>query len=79
LFDKYSPISEGDKMNSFEDRLPRNKFDFERVNKIKNMKKKDVIPILPGLLEWIQDMNWAIAPEVAEILLSFPKENSSYN
>jgi Domain of unknown function (DUF5071) len=61
-------------MNSFEDRLPRNKFDFERVNKIKNMENKDIIPLLPGLLEWIEDMNWAIASEVVEILLAFPKE-----
>lgn len=54
--------------------LPRNKFDFERVHKIKKMNRAEIVPLLPGLLEWIQDMNWAIAPEVTKILLSFPKE-----
>jgi hypothetical protein len=61
-------------MNNYDEKLPRDKFDFERVNKIKNSDKKDIIPLLPGLLEWIQDMNWPIAPEIAEILLTFPKE-----
>lgn len=61
-------------MPNLDDRLPRNKFDFERVNNIKKMEKKDIIPLLPGLLEWIQDMNWPIAPEVTEILIVFPKE-----
>ncbi|MFD2114795.1 DUF5071 domain-containing protein [Paenibacillus yanchengensis] len=61
-------------MMTFENKLPRNKFDFERVNTIKKMNKKDIVPLLPGLLEWMQDMNWPIAPEVANILISFPKE-----
>ncbi|HLO11824.1 MAG TPA: DUF5071 domain-containing protein, partial [Pseudoneobacillus sp.] len=26
------------------------------------------------LLEWIQDMNWPIAKEVADILITFPEE-----
>lgn len=38
------------------------------------MEKEDIIPLLPRLLEWIQDMNWAIAPEVVEILIAFPEE-----
>jgi hypothetical protein len=62
------------KMNNYDEKLPRDKFDFERVNKIKKSEKKDIIPLLPGLLEWIQDMNWPIAPEIAEILMTFPKE-----
>jgi hypothetical protein len=61
-------------MNNYDEKLPRDKFDFERVNKIKKSEKKDIIPLLPGLLEWIQDMNWPIAPEIAEILMTFPKE-----
>jgi hypothetical protein len=61
-------------MNNYDEKLPRDKFDFGRVNKIKKSEKKDIIPLLPGLLEWIQDMNWPIAPEIAEILMTFPKE-----
>ncbi|MBO0603552.1 DUF5071 domain-containing protein [Sporosarcina sp. E16_3] len=65
-------------MNNFDERLPRNKFDFESVNKIRKMEKKNIIPLIPGLLKWIQDMNWPIAPEVAEILLASPKEIVPY-
>lgn len=61
-------------MNSFEEFLPRDKFDFERVNKLKELDKEELIPLLPGLLEWIQDMNWPIALEVADVLITFPEE-----
>lgn len=29
---------------------------------------------MPILLEWIQDMNWVIAPKIAELLLEYPNE-----
>jgi hypothetical protein len=28
----------------------------------------------PKLIEWIQDMNWVVAPKIAELLLGFPNE-----
>jgi hypothetical protein len=62
------------KVGLYAEKLPRDKFDFERVNQIKKCDKQDVIPLLPGLLEWIQDMNWPIAAEIADILVTFPKE-----
>ena len=61
-------------MVNINEMLPEDKFDFERVNNIMRMRNEDVIPLLPGLLEWIQDMNWPIAHEVVEILVAFPKE-----
>ena len=61
-------------MVNINEMLPRDKFDFERVNKIMRMRNEDVIPLLPGLLEWIQDMNWPIAHEVVEVHGAFPKE-----
>lgn len=54
--------------------MPRDKFDFERVQIISKMKREEVVPLLPGLLEWMQDRNWPIAVEVIDILLSYPKE-----
>jgi hypothetical protein len=54
--------------------LPRQKFDFERVKKLKGMDRKELIPLLPKLLVWIQDINWPIAPKIAELLLAFPSE-----
>ncbi|MFD1927600.1 DUF5071 domain-containing protein [Sporosarcina siberiensis] len=61
-------------MGNFNELLPRDKFDFERINKIKLMRNEDVVPLLPGLLEWIQDMNWPIASGVVEVLSAYPQE-----
>ena len=56
------------------DLLPRNKFDFKRMNYIKKMDRSEIRPLLPGLMEWLQDLNWPIATEVVELLLTFPNE-----
>ncbi|MNP49681.1 hypothetical protein D3C76_1438860 [compost metagenome] len=32
------------------------------------------IELIPYLLEWIQDINWPIAPRIIEILLQYPQE-----
>ncbi|WML29343.1 DUF5071 domain-containing protein [Neobacillus sp. OS1-32] len=56
------------------DFMPRNKHDFVKVNQIKKLSRNEQLLLLPGLLEWIQDMNWPIAKEVAEFLLTFPNE-----
>ena len=61
-------------MNILEDYLPRNKQDFRRVNRLKDIKRSELVLLLPSLMEWIQDMNWPIANEVAELLLAFPNE-----
>ncbi|MFJ8235333.1 DUF5071 domain-containing protein [Ureibacillus sp. NPDC094379] len=61
-------------MNSYDEFLPRNKHDFDRLYKLKTMDHTELLPLLPGLMEWIQDMNWPIAEEVAELLLLFPNE-----
>ena len=58
----------------FKDLLPRHKTDDDRVEMIKNMEREQILPLLPGLLEWIQDMNWPVAPSVLELLLTFPEE-----
>ncbi|WP_458413260.1 DUF5071 domain-containing protein [Schinkia sp. CFF1] len=59
-------------MGHFYEILPKDKFDIESVEKIRGLSREDIIPLLPNLLEWIQDMNWVIAPKVAELLLDFP-------
>ncbi|MBS4209513.1 DUF5071 domain-containing protein [Bacillus sp. FJAT-50079] len=61
-------------MNASKDCLPRNKHDFIRVYQLKSIKRSGLIHLLPGLMEWIKDMNWPIAKEVAELLLTFPNE-----
>ncbi|MCL1696082.1 MULTISPECIES: DUF5071 domain-containing protein [unclassified Lysinibacillus] len=56
------------------DVLPRHKYDNARVEMIKNLDRDKILPLLPNLLEWIQDMNWPVAPSILELLLTFPKE-----
>ncbi|HEY2495266.1 MAG TPA: DUF5071 domain-containing protein [Paenibacillus sp.] len=53
--------------------LPRDKHDFERVSELKNIDKNDLIKLIPELLEWLQDINWPIAIEVAKLLLTIPQ------
>lgn len=61
-------------MENFEDFLPRHKHDNDRIEMIKKMDRDKILPLLPYLLEWIQDMNWPVAPSVLELLLTFPEE-----
>lgn len=61
-------------MKKYLDYLPRDKHDFERVNELKKWDRSELVPLLPNLLEWIQDINWPIAHEVAELLLTVPKD-----
>ncbi|MGE7945593.1 DUF5071 domain-containing protein [Lysinibacillus sp. NPDC093688] len=61
-------------VENFGDVLPRNKSDNDRVEMIKKMDRDKILPLLPNLLEWIQDMNWPVAPSVLELLLTFPEE-----
>jgi len=54
--------------------LPRNVYDVDKVGEIKNLDRETLVSLLPDLLEFIQDMNWPVAPGILEILLTFPKE-----
>ncbi|WP_339194719.1 DUF5071 domain-containing protein [Solibacillus sp. FSL R5-0449] len=65
-------------MENFESLLRRHKLDNDRVEIIKKMDRDKILPLLPNLLEWIQDMNWPVAPSVLEILLTFPEEIVPY-
>lgn len=54
--------------------LPRDKHDFERVDGLKNIDKEDLIKLIPELVEWLQDINWPIAIQIAKLLLTIPEE-----
>lgn len=54
--------------------IPKNKHDLEAVSKLHQLPASEVIPLLPQLLEWIQDMNWPVAEPVLEVLLQYPTE-----
>ncbi|WP_408894396.1 DUF5071 domain-containing protein [Paenibacillus taichungensis] len=65
-------------MKDLSELLPRDKHDFERVSNLKNINKKDLIKLIPELLEWLQDINWPIAVEITKLLLSVPQETIPY-
>ena len=54
--------------------IPRHKFDELAVLRLQLSTRKEIIPILPELLVWIQDMNWPIAPKIVELLRAYPIE-----
>ncbi|NOU82167.1 DUF5071 domain-containing protein [Paenibacillus sp. LMG 31459] len=58
--------------------LPRDKHDFERVHELNKLDKQDLIPLIPELLQWLQDINWPIAEEISNLLLTVPKETVPY-
>ena len=49
--------------------IPKEKGDYERARNLKNYSVVELKPIIPNLLEWIQDMNWPISGIVAEYLV----------
>ena len=48
--------------------LPVDKFDSEAVKRLSGLDDEQIEPIVPKLLEWIQDMNWPVAQLVCELL-----------
>ena len=54
--------------------IPKDKHDIAAVEKLGTMEVESVIPLLPQLLEWVQDMNWPIAEPMVELLLHYPNE-----
>ena len=55
-------------------RVPKDKFDVEAIEQLLNAPAESVIPLLPALLEWMQDMNWPVAEPTVEFLLRYPNE-----
>lgn len=51
--------------------IPKDKFDIEAAEKLKEYSFEEIKPIIPELLEWLQDLNWPVSKSVAEILIPF--------
>ncbi len=58
-------------MKNIFDLIPRNKFDFTSIEELKCIDPNEVVPILEGLMEWMQDLNWPVAQELIKILPRF--------
>jgi len=55
---------------NIEDLIPKDKLDIETAEKLKLFSYEEIKPIVPNLLEWIQDMNWPVARTVAKYLIT---------
>ena len=54
--------------------LPADKFDIEAIELLAAAPAQKVIPLLPQLLTWVQDMNWPVAEPALELLMQYPTE-----
>jgi uncharacterized protein DUF5071 len=50
--------------------LPKGKLDIERATELVSIGYPTVAPILPDLLEWLQDGNWPVAHVIGPFLAS---------
>ncbi|MDQ0090330.1 hypothetical protein J2T12_003744 [Paenibacillus anaericanus] len=57
-------------MNNLIELIPKDKFDMDTVEKLKNIDLDiyDLAPIMASLFEWIQDANWPITEELCKVL-----------
>ncbi|MFD1988668.1 DUF5071 domain-containing protein [Paenibacillus nicotianae] len=54
--------------------IPESKFDFGAIQRLQQLEPQQLIPILPELLVWLQDINWPVAIPMSKILLTVPNE-----
>lgn len=59
-----------------QDLIPKDKHDIQRAENLKNYSYSELKPILPELLEWLQDLNWPVAKPVSEYLESITENIS---
>jgi hypothetical protein len=51
--------------------IPKDKFDEEVIDRLKALSFEQINPIIPELLEWLQDINWPISGPIAQLLNPF--------
>jgi hypothetical protein len=62
---------------NIESLIPKDKFDIETAKKLSNYSFEEIQPIIPDLLEWLQDFNWPVSKTIADFLIPF-SENISF-
>jgi hypothetical protein len=60
-------------MHPVNELIPKDKSDIATAEKLVNYSYEQVKPIIPNLLEWIQDMNWPVAGPVSNYLEGIAK------
>ncbi|MCM3702483.1 DUF5071 domain-containing protein [Paenibacillus macerans] len=54
--------------------LPKDKMDLEGVAHLKTLSSNELIPLIPDLIEWLQDINWPVASELSKLLMPMEDE-----
>ncbi len=54
--------------------LPKDKMDLDSVAHLKTLSSNELIPLLPDLIEWLQDINWPVASELSKLLMPMEDE-----
>ncbi len=62
---------------NIENLIPKDKFDIITAEKLKNYSFEEIKPIIPNLLEWLQDLNWPVSKLIADFLIPF-SENIAF-
>lgn len=65
-------------MQSLRDLIPKDKADTYTAEKLMGHNFEEIKPIIPELLEWIQDMNWPVAGPVSRYLESISEHLTPY-
>ncbi|WP_052350367.1 DUF5071 domain-containing protein [Paenibacillus gorillae] len=58
--------------------LPKDKHDIESVEVLSGLEGSLVLPLLPKLLEWLQDFNWPVAPVIVDVISKYKSETIPY-
>lgn len=48
--------------------LPKDKHDDSNIEGLFSLSDADIEPLIPELLEWLQDMNWSVSEKIADVL-----------
>lgn len=48
--------------------------DFESVTLLKTLSFNELNPLIPDLIEWLQDINWPVASQISELLMPMEDE-----
>src|SRR2546429_8860869 len=54
--------------------LPRDKRDLESARAVIALGYPAVAPVLPDLLEWLQDCNWPVSRPIGDFLATLPEQ-----
>lgn len=53
--------------------LPKDKHDHEAIERLHKFPIQELLPLLPELLEWVADINWPIARDAIDLVLTVPE------